>query len=103
MLNSLLSSHYPPLKLNLFKPMTGIIILAAGSSSRLGKPKQNLIYNGKTLLQNAIDTASSSLCKPIMVVLGANAVVIKPTIESLPVNILNNENWQEGIASSIRI
>lgn len=83
--------------------MTGIIILAAGSSSRLGQPKQNLLYKGKTLLKNAIDTASSSLCKPVIVVLGANADVIKPTIENLPVSILQNEEWREGMASSIRL
>jgi molybdenum cofactor cytidylyltransferase len=83
--------------------MTGIIILAAGSSSRLGEPKQNLVYKGKTLLQNAIDTAISSLCKPVIIVLGANADVTKATIENLPVNILKNEFWQEGMASSIRL
>jgi molybdenum cofactor cytidylyltransferase len=83
--------------------MTGIIILAAGSSSRLGEPKQNLVYKGKTLLQNAIDTAISSLCKPVIIVLGANADVIKPTIENLPMSILQNEEWQEGMASSIRL
>jgi molybdenum cofactor cytidylyltransferase len=83
--------------------MTGIIILAGGSSSRLGKPKQNLIYNDKTLLQNAIDAANASLGKPVLVVLGAKADVIKPTIESFPVKILHNQNWQEGMASSIRL
>ena len=82
--------------------MTGIIILAAGSSSRLGKPKQNLIYKGQTLLQNAIETALKSSCKPVMVVLGANYSNIIPTIRNVPVSIVYNQDWNEGMASSIR-
>ncbi|MDB5088375.1 MAG: MobA-like protein [Mucilaginibacter sp.] len=81
--------------------MTGIIILAAGSSSRLGTPKQNLIYKGETLLQGAIKTALATRCSPITVVLGANFEVIKPTIEDLPVTIIYNEDWQQGMSSSI--
>ena len=83
--------------------MTGIIILAAGSSSRLGTPKQNLGYQGQTLLQRAIETALASVCRPILVVLGANETVIKPTIELMPGNIIYNSDWHEGMASSIRL
>jgi molybdenum cofactor cytidylyltransferase len=82
--------------------MTGLIILAAGSSSRLGSPKQNLNYKGKTLLQTAIETALASVCKPVIVVLGANADVIRPTIESSNITIVQNPDWEEGMASSIR-
>jgi molybdenum cofactor cytidylyltransferase len=81
--------------------MTGIIILAAGSSSRLGTAKQNLIYEGKTLLQRAIDAGITSKADNVVVVLGANADVIRPTIENSPVKIIQNTEWQEGMASSI--
>lgn len=83
--------------------MTGILILAAGSSSRLGRPKQNLIYQGRTLLQRTIETAVSMDTGPVLVITGANEQVIRPTIEALPVTLLQNNNWQEGMASSIRI
>ncbi|SHM15983.1 NTP transferase domain-containing protein [Mucilaginibacter sp. OK098] len=83
--------------------MTGIIILAAGSSSRLGSPKQNLIYEGQTLLQRAIKTAQGTGCYPIIVVLGANFEVIHPTVENLPVTVVYNRDWQEGMSSSIRL
>ncbi|WP_428329593.1 nucleotidyltransferase family protein [Mucilaginibacter sp.] len=82
--------------------MTGIIILAAGSSSRLGKPKQNIVYQDKTLLQKTIETALAVAGNPVIVVLGANSHVIKPTIEHLPITIVYNEDWQQGMASSIR-
>jgi molybdenum cofactor cytidylyltransferase len=83
--------------------MAGIFILAAGPASRMGSPKQNLIYQGQTLLQRAIETALASVCRPVFVILGANSEVILPTIENKPVNIIHNPDWQEGMASSIRL
>src|SRR4051812_8917071 len=82
--------------------MTGIIILAAGASGRLGQPKQNLNYNGKTLLQRSIDEALVTGCAPVIVVLGANKEIIEPTIAGRQVDIVYNDNWQEGMSSSIR-
>jgi molybdenum cofactor cytidylyltransferase len=83
--------------------MTGLLILAAGASTRLGKPKQNLIYQNNTLLQRAIETALAAVCRPVIVILGANAEVIMPTIETQPVHIFHNKGWKEGMASSIRL
>ncbi|WP_259069421.1 nucleotidyltransferase family protein [Mucilaginibacter sp. X4EP1] len=82
--------------------VTGIIILAAGSSGRMGEPKQNLIFRGQTLLQRAIETAMSTACETILVVVGANADIITPTITHTKVNIVNNTDWAEGISSSIK-
>ncbi len=80
--------------------MTALIILAAGASSRLGQPKQNLIYQGKTLLQHAVTTGLQTNCHPIIVVLGAHAEQIEP----LPgIQTLYNKDWQEGMSSSIRL
>ena len=83
--------------------MTGLIILAAGSSSRLGTPKQNLVFQGTTLLQRSIATALASDCAQVLVVLGANAELIEPIIADKPIQIIHNKEWQEGMASSIRI
>jgi molybdenum cofactor cytidylyltransferase len=83
--------------------MTGLIILAAGQSARLGQPKQNLVFQGKTLLQRAIEAALASVCEPVIVVLGANEEVIRPTIDSYSIQIIHNAEWREGIASSIRL
>lgn len=89
---------------NLLIEMTGIIILAAGLSSRLGKPKQNLIFNGQTLLQRAIQTALRLDCGPVIVVLGGNADLIEPTIKkNLKIDIVFNADWQNGMSSSICI
>src|SRR5437868_9710342 len=46
------------------------VILAAGESSRLGKPKQLIQFRGKTLVRRVVDAASEAGCRPILVVLG---------------------------------
>jgi molybdenum cofactor cytidylyltransferase len=81
--------------------MIGLIILAAGSSSRLGKPKQNLVFQSSTLLQRTIKAALAADCQQIVVVLGANAPVIEPTIKNEPIQIIHNPRWEAGMASSI--
>lgn len=83
--------------------MTGIIILAAGESKRLGKPKQNLMYNGKTLLQHAVSAAICSACSPIIVVLGANSESVLPEIEGHAVQLVHNPDWQQGMSTSIHL
>ena len=80
----------------------GVILLAAGSSSRLGRPKQLLSYDGQTLLQHTVQVASASNAHPVVVVLGANAEMIRDHIKDLDVVLVDNPDWQEGMASSIR-
>lgn len=80
----------------------GLILLAAGSSSRLGEPKQNLLYEGQPLLQRAIQTALASSCEPVLVILGSNAEAFQAGLNDLPVQTVFNPDWQEGMASSIR-
>lgn len=81
--------------------MTGLIILAAGSSSRLGRPKQKLIYKGKSLLQHAVEEGLASNCSPIVVVLGADEDNIRTEIAE-NVQIVINMSWNEGLSSSIK-
>ena len=80
----------------------GIIVLAAGASRRMKEPKLLLEFKGKTLLRRAVETAIESVCKPVVVVLGANFEKTKAEIEDLPVEICFNENWQSGLSSSIK-
>lgn len=78
------------------------IILAAGESRRMGTPKQLLEWRNHRLLEHAILNAQAIFGQRIIIVLGANADVIKATIDFNSVTLVLNENWQEGIASSIR-
>jgi molybdenum cofactor cytidylyltransferase len=80
----------------------GVILLGAGASSRLGTPKQLMLYDGQTLLQHSLQVAGSSIAHPVVVVLGAHADTIKRDIDSGDAHIVVNATWQEGMASSIR-
>ncbi len=79
-----------------------IIILAAGTSSRLGSPKQLLSYKGKNLLRHTVDEALETGCASVFVVLGANSELLRKELKDKPVSIVENTAWQEGMASSIR-
>ena len=80
----------------------GIVILAAGSSRRMGKPKQLLAFEGTTLLNRVMSLACQSSDNPIIVVLGANADVIKENLTVSRAEVIVNEGWEEGMASSLR-
>ena len=79
----------------------GIVILAAGASSRMGKPKQLLTYDGSILLKNIIQKALASNAHTVLVVLGANAELVKKEIEKENITIVINHEWKEGMASSM--
>jgi molybdenum cofactor cytidylyltransferase len=81
----------------------GLIILAAGASTRMGTPKQLLTYRGCTLIRHMAEVAIASVCQPIAIVLGANGERIKPEISQFPLQIVENQQWQEGMSSSIQV
>jgi molybdenum cofactor cytidylyltransferase len=84
------------------KSNIAIIILAAGASTRMGRPKQLLPYQGRSLLRHTIENAVASVCKPIIVVLGANAENIRSEISQSDIKIVENPDWHLGMSSSIR-
>jgi len=78
---------------------TTAIVLAAGSSSRLGTMKQLVPYQDKTLLERQVEEVLPSV-EHVMVVLGYQASII-PKINNKKVTYIVNENWQQGLSSSI--
>jgi CTP:molybdopterin cytidylyltransferase MocA len=80
---------------------TAIVILAAGNSSRLGRPKQLLPFEGKTLVGHITDEALAAALDPVIVVTGAIAEATRAAIGAKPVEIVYNPHWEEGMASSI--
>lgn len=91
-----------PIPASVGKFRFGVVILAAGASTRMGTPKQLLELEGKTLLTRTIEAALASNAWPVVVVLGANAEKIRATIPRLPVLVAENPAWSEGMAASIR-
>jgi molybdenum cofactor cytidylyltransferase len=81
---------------------TGIILLAAGSSSRLGRAKQLIEFQGKTLIKKAIDEANKSQADCLVVVLGANADLIQTGFDPSSASYTINSDWQQGMSSSMQ-
>ncbi|MDE0222864.1 MAG: nucleotidyltransferase family protein [Spirochaetaceae bacterium] len=79
------------------------VVLAAGSSSRLGTPKQLLRYRGETLLHRTVRLALAAGLDPVHVVLGCSAPVVGAALEDLGsrVTTVINPHWQTGMGSSL--
>ena len=77
-----------------------VLILAAGTSSRLGKPKQLLKIKDETLIQIAVKKALN-LSDDVKVVLGHKSYEIIEELKDFPISILINPNYEQGMGSSI--
>ncbi len=80
-----------------------ILLLAAGSSSRLGHSKQLLKVNNIPLLTSSVMAAIESDAHKVVVVLGANEVAHRNLINHLPVDIVHNPTWQKGMGNSLKV
>jgi len=81
--------------------MINAIILAAGASQRMGKPKPLLRFEDKTFLEQIISVLKLSDVDRITVVLGAKAETIKKSIELSGTSIVINEDYERGQLSSL--
>ena len=77
------------------------IVLAAGGSSRLGTPKQLVRFDGRTLVARSAESCLDAGCDHVTVVVGCEAEAVAAAVAHLPVNIIRNEAWRSGQASSI--
>ena len=84
------------------KESYGVLILAAGASTRLGHPKQLLDFNGLSLLEHSLKVALASQAQHVLVVLGAHSEKIKNETDFSNAQVVINNEWKEGMASSIR-
>jgi molybdenum cofactor cytidylyltransferase len=83
-------------------PGVAAIILAAGGSARMGRPKQLLTAGGRTLIRVAAEAAVGAGCRPVVVVLGRGAAAMVAELADLPVTSTVNDEWERGIGTSIR-
>ncbi|WP_047790723.1 nucleotidyltransferase family protein [Tenacibaculum mesophilum] len=80
---------------------TAILILAAGSASRMGKIKQLLPYKNTTLLEWTIEQAQKSVIKNVFCVLGANKDAIEKKLTTNAIITIYNPKHQDGLSTSI--
>jgi molybdenum cofactor cytidylyltransferase len=81
----------------------GAVILAAGASTRIGMPKQLLQFRGQTFLRRAASVALEAGCRPVVVVTGANAAACRESLRALDALEVENQQWEFGISSSVRV
>lgn len=79
-----------------------ILLLAAGSSTRLKEPKQLLDIHGQPLLLRAVETAYACAGEQTFVVLGSGFEMHENLISDLPVKIIQNKSWEKGMGNSIK-
>jgi molybdenum cofactor cytidylyltransferase len=83
--------------------MIGAVILSAGESSRMGRPKALLPINGQTFIEKIVGALKQTSVGKIIVVLGHSAAEMKRRIEHLPVEILINSDYKLGQLSSLQV
>ena len=81
--------------------ITGII-LAAGAARRMGKIKQLLPWGQKTLLWQVANTACRSQLEEVLLVTGAACERFPDAVSDLPLRIIHNPDWEEGLSSSLK-
>lgn len=81
--------------------MTAILVLAAGGSRRLGRPKQLVNWRGQPLVRHAAETARVAGLGPVIGVLGAAAAECREALDGLDVTVVENPDWADGMGGSI--
>ncbi len=78
------------------------LILAAGSSSRMGRPKQLLDWGGKPLVRVAAEVALAARLDPLLVVVGGAQAEVEAALAGLPLRIITNPAYAAGQSTSLR-
>lgn len=78
------------------------VLLAAGGSRRLGRPKQLVRFRGEALVHRAARLALEAGFAPVLVVVGAEGEAVAAALADLPVTCVPNPQWSTGLASSLR-
>jgi len=79
------------------------VVLAAGSSSRMGKPKQTLQLEGWSMLERVLQTLSQTKVDRVVVVLGAHSSAVRGGVKFGREKVVLNPRFKEGMSGSLRI
>ena len=79
------------------------VVLAAGGSTRFGKPKQFALFQGEALIKRIVAAAIEAGCAPVVVVTGEDSAQITSELTQFAVTIAMNPDWQRGLGSSILV
>jgi molybdenum cofactor cytidylyltransferase len=82
--------------------MIWAMILAAGESKRMGKPKLLLPFGDKTIIEIVVGIVVSSRVEKTLVILGSDREKIEEKIKNFPVEVVYNRDWRSGMLSSVQ-
>jgi molybdenum cofactor cytidylyltransferase len=77
------------------------LLLAAGGSSRLGTPKQLIVWRSKPLIVHAVEQILAVCDAGVVVVTGAHADAVAASLQAYPVELLHNPEWRSGVGKSL--
>jgi molybdenum cofactor cytidylyltransferase len=83
-------------------PQVAAIVLAAGGSTRMGRTKQLLAIDGQPMVRLVTETVCAAGLAQVAVVVGAQARAVENALSGLPIEVVVNDAWSEGLSSSIR-
>jgi molybdenum cofactor cytidylyltransferase len=83
------------------EPFVAGLVLAAGGSSRLGRPKQLFPFGGATLLDRTLDTARACELDQLVVALGSNVDKVRARVNLAGADVVVNDAYATGCSSSI--
>lgn len=84
------------------RPLHDAVVLAAGGSQRLGRPKQLLARDGEPLVHRAVRLALETSPRRMLVVVGAHRDRIADAVSGLACEIVPNPLWERGLAGSLQ-
>jgi molybdenum cofactor cytidylyltransferase len=84
------------------KNQFAVLLLAAGGATRMGQPKQLLVWKGKTLLEHQLSLAQS-INRQTLVVLGSGYHQMLPVVQTLESPWVYNRQWSQGMSSSLKL
>jgi molybdenum cofactor cytidylyltransferase len=83
-------------------PLVAALVLAAGASARMGRPKQLLDWGGQPLVRIAAEVALAARLDPLLVVVGGARVQVESALAGLPLRIVDNREYARGQSTSLR-
>ena len=83
-------------------PRFAAIVLAAGTSSRMGRNKLTLPLHGKPMVAHAVEAALAAHLDPVIVVTGHDAAAVRQALGRAPVRFVQNDDFAQGLSTSLR-
>lgn len=80
-----------------------VVVLAAGGSRRLGRPKQLLRRDDEALVHRVVRLAANTHPQRLLVVVGGEADAVRDALGDLPAQVLVNADWAQGLSTSLRL